>query len=782
MSHHRFAVGTGVLVALAGAALVATADPDNSNTGSYVLTGTEGGKADSVKLVVGADGSVSRAVTFQDGRTENLSGRGSFSPDGKTLRVTFQADGSDGGSDGTTKDPSDLSGTWQLSGRNGVGAYTGSGTFTKGPDGWKGLFSYDYTNGQGSGAAMLTGTLSGSTFSGHRIRTTGIAGAISRDPGVKPYPITYALGQDGLSLGGNYGPGGAFSESFTRASLDGSTASSSGVVTAAYTFDGTGNVSGALRNTAPGASWKTAAESGKRDDAGGLAIVSPANGTGVLVGQVVDVVVTPKTADFEVVSGAARRTAAGKLQVTGEGDVVLAATLKGAKSNPVTVKAVKLEVVALEVQNGQPISDATLPHMKRELGSDKKPAVQPAAILLGEKLVVKATLKAAADLAAPAKVTLVASGGGVKLTGTGTISSLKAGDTLTLSSDRALSSVIRVNKLALDFVLDSDSGSTTLASALPLRVYTMFKPSIRNGPYLGEQQRDIPTKDHLEKVCTWADGASQNVGDGDSSICWKLDNMVRHHVHPVDFKQIPFTCAYPFDSRTPPMNYGDLPEAATTRSTGERPVSQLYYPPLDNEIKNPAKEGYEHFQSNFGWWVLDNPTHTGGRCNQQASLMCDLFGTMGIKAKIHYLHRVGVSRSGRPVTQYFNSFPNEMYWNFHGLAEAILADGTPYVYDGSFSFAPERKHGTVPWAEAVGKWFNKEEPFIWEFGPWYYDDGGLVQDNDIPTRHVDGDNPNAGEFSGVPLAPHETLNWYNHAKKNKDGSAKENALGSSTGN
>jgi hypothetical protein len=144
---------------------------------------------------------------------------------------------------------------------------------------------------------------------------------------------------------------------------------------------------------------------------------------------------------------------------------------------------------------------------------------------------------------------------------------------------------------------------------------------------------------------------------------------------------------------------------------------------------------------------------------------------MGIQAKVHYLQRVGVSKSGRPCRQYFNSEKGGMYWNFHGLAEATLGDGTKWLYDGSFSFAPQRKNGRTEWAEAPGRWLHQDTPFIYEFGPWYYEDGfgGTLADNDIPTVHVDSDNPNAGEFNGVNIAKGESLNWYNHAKHNADG-------------
>jgi hypothetical protein len=543
-------------------------------------------------------------------------------------------------------------------------------------------------------------------------------------------------------------------------------------ITGTYAFDGKGGVNGRLSNNDPSADWKSAVESGSRkDDSAALKVLAPANGTGVLNGQVLDVKVQPSDADFEVVSGPARKALNSQLQVTGTGDVVLVATKDGKKSDPVTVHTESVEVCALEVQNTQAIDDAPPPHMTRDLGSNKDPVQQPAAILLGQPLVVKVTLKGQLDLGVAAKVTLTGSASGATLTGTGSVSSLKAGDSVVVQTASAFASTIDVHKLQLDWKLAMTGSSVSLSPKTPLHVYTCFKTAIRNGPYYGEPLHPLTIKDHFEKACTWASGASENVGNGDSSIGWKLDNYVRHHVHPVDFKKnnMPFTCAYDWNSKKPPLNYGDLDGASETKSSGERGVGQLYYPPL--EVKNPAKEDYSHYAQNFGWWVLDNPNNTGGRCNQQASLMCDLFGTMGISARVHYLQRVGVGKtSGRPVRQYFNSEKQGEYWNFHGLAEATLADGTKWLYDGSFSFAPERKNGLTAWAEAPGRWLNQDTPFIYEFGPWYYEDGmgGTVADSDIPTVHVDSDNPNKGEYSGVPAAKGESLTWYNDVKNPKD--------------
>ena len=62
MALDRLKLTTGVALLLVGAQ-VAYGDPDPSIPGSYELTGTQDGAATTVKLEVGATGSVRREVT-----------------------------------------------------------------------------------------------------------------------------------------------------------------------------------------------------------------------------------------------------------------------------------------------------------------------------------------------------------------------------------------------------------------------------------------------------------------------------------------------------------------------------------------------------------------------------------------------------------------------------------------------------------------------------------------------------------------------------------------------
>jgi hypothetical protein len=763
----RWFTPAATAVVLGSACAIAVAQNQESPlAGTYGLTGTQGTTATIVTLTVADDGSVSRVVTLPDGTKQTFSAKGTV--DGSVLHATFPVSATGDATASSASDPTNLNGAWSVRGQNGFGPYTGTATFFQKGGGWESTFKYTYSNGSGSGTAIMNGTLTGSVLAGTRLRTTGLAGTLT---GVKreSYPCKYTLSSDGLTLDGTYGPSLKFTESFTRPSVPAAAGSdaSPNAITATYTFDGNGGVDGTLANPSNAGGWTSAHESGSlvKD----VRIVSPAPGSAVLSGQVLPVVVAPAGATWDVASGPARKAKNGQLQVTGTGDVVLVAKLADKTSDPDKIKAVTLEIIEITVDGSQPISDSAAPHMKRTLGSQDKPVVNPAALLLGDKLKLHVKVAAAGDLAQPVKVTLTgAASGGLALSADGpqTLSGLKAGQDVVLTSSAALNTKINVNILDLTFTIETDAGTVDAGPHVPLRVYTIFKPTVTNGPYYGEQSRPIPTKNHLELACTWASGTSKNVGNGGDSICYKLDNYVRHHVHPIDFKpaKMPFTSAYDWNSKTPPLNYKDLDGAADTASLGERPVGQLYYPPL--EVKDAAKEDYSHYSSNFGWWVLDNPSNTGGRCNQQASLMCDLFGTFGIKGKVHYLQRVGSgAQSGRPVRQYFNSEKGGEYWNFHGLAEATLDDGTTWLYDGSFSWAPDRKNGVTQWAEAPGRWLNQDTPFIYEFGPWYYEDaGGIVPTSDIPTAHVDGDNPAPGQYDGVPAAKNEDLAWYNKTK------------------
>ena len=119
--------------------------------------------------------------------------------------------------------------------------------------------------------------------------------------------------------------------------------------------------------------------------------------------------------------------------------------------------------------------------------------------------------------------------------------------------------------------------------------------------------------------------------------------------------------------------------------------------------------------------------------------MAGVLGTLGIKGKVHYLHRIAAGRlTGRPIRHYFYAAGGGGPWNFHGICLTTMDDGSEWIYDGSFSSPPRRKNGTREWAE------NEVGPFIQSFATWYYDDvrGGRVP-ADVDSHH--------SQWQGIPL-------------------------------
>jgi hypothetical protein len=282
-----------------------------------------------------------------------------------------------------------------------------------------------------------------------------------------------------------------------------------------------------------------------------------------------------------------------------------------------------------------------------------------------------------------------------------------------------------VHELQLSWFLEAEGKRTPInATPAPLRVYTIHRAPVKNTRYKSSEPH--VGKVHLEHACRWADHATENVGQGKSSIPHRVNNQMRHYVHPSEWTSPQQHHASPHAPGDPvPANYADLPGWV---NGGERSVSSLYYPPL--EVKKPY-EPYEHYEDNFGWMLLDNKRYVGGRCNQQASLFCEILGTLGIKASVYYLQRVGYGkRTGRPARQFFNCNAGGQFWNFHGIAKVQLQDGSYHMYDGSFSSPPNRKNGSEAWA------IGEKGPFIYSWSPWwqYEDTDDEVPKDDWPTK------------------------------------------------
>lgn len=493
-------------------------------------------------------------------------------------------------------------------------------------------------------------------------------------------------------------------------------------ITGTYRITRAGRVWGRLANPDRANGWASASDSGAKSVPSNVTIVAPKPGGRYLAGQVIAVTTQPAGASWSA-SGPATRTADGRLQFTGAGEVTLTATSGDSASPTVTVMALALQVVEVTVDQAQPIVDAPAPHFSRKLDAAIPTRREPAAILVNQPLQLRVTVQAAEDLTEPAEVKLVGTADGKQLEGVARLSALKNGQAVAVRSTTPLNARVAVNPLVVFWNVECAGLRAEATPTTPLRIYTSYRAAVAN---IGRGPARLNTKLHFEMACTWANGASRNIGNGADAIVYQVDNQMRHYVHPVDFKREVAVPAYPQGSQ-PPLNYRDLPGDWSVRSSGERGVSSLYYPPL--EPKKPY-EHYENFRGNFGWNLLDNPTHTGGRCNQQASLVCDVAGVLGIKASVHYLERTGFGkRSGRPVRQYFYAAGGSGPWNFHGIVKASMDDGSEWLYDGSFSSPPNRLNGKREWAEAPGG------PFIQKWGPWYYEDaGGKVADDDIPTK------------------------------------------------
>jgi hypothetical protein len=436
----------------------------------------------------------------------------------------------------------------------------------------------------------------------------------------------------------------------------------------------------------------------------------------------------------QVVSGNAKISGR-TLTITGDGEIRIQLK-KGKKiSMPVDLEAVTAEITAVTVLDTITIADAKPPHLKRTFQADSEEYTwEPAAILQDTQLRLRVTLTAAKDLTGPAKVRIVGSEADFEIEEEIVVQSLAGGQEVELISAEALTDSIQVNTLDLEWAMGPDKGQVK-TNMTPLRVYTVYGQPVNNPlPQYGPTQRQghpLNTKLHFELVCTWAQGATKNVGNGEDSIAYKIDNAMRHHVAWKDYKDnVPKVPHYPKGAK-PPLNYSKIPGSVTK---GKRSVSSLYYPSQDATAE---VEQYHHYQNNFGWWLLDNPVYAGGRCNQQASLICDLVGTIGMEAEVYYIERVSVGPlSGRPVRRYYRSSRSSKSWNFHGQAKVKMADGTFWLYDGSGSSPPRRINGKVEELMAV------PGPYVKYWESWRYEDGDrrFVPMNDWPKT-----------WRGVPL-------------------------------
>lgn len=646
-----------------------------------------------------------------------------------------------------------VSGTYTLDGREksgGVAGFFGAGPKTNAtlwitarPDGTFNVArtSTYRSDGRAIGLQVGTGVVgpSGVTIDVTFPRTTGLSGAITGTTNNgPPYRAHYTIQANGRIDGWSEAPsrsGGTrrFNESGRRG--------------AAQPFPGTGTttpptttepvvVTPPTTTTEPVTPPPTTTEPTTPPDPGSLAgdvrVDRPVTGRVFLVGQRVPVTLVPADATLRV-EGSGRADGQ-SVVITGPGRITLQARHAGRTSAAVTIEGVAAELVEVTVTDTITITDAPPPHFRRAMGAPAdQVAVQPAAILKDQPLSLQLKLQAAKSLSEPALVRVTGTSGNVRFDGEVSLQGLAGGQVVRVASTGPLTNAVAVNALDVTWkVGDSNLGRSAL------RVYTLIAAPVENPmPKYAPSTRPVTlaTKLHFEMACTWGNGATKNDGRG---VCFLIDNAFAHHVHPDDYRNgTPFIPAYAPNARKP-KNYQDLP--GSIGSAGRRSGSSgIYYPPLDT---TKDYQEYHHYARNFGWWVLDNPEYTGGRCNQQASLIADMFGTVGVAARVYYIERVARGkRSGRPMRRYYKSSRSTQSWNFHGVCEATLEGDVKWLYDGSGSH-PTRINGQTEDLMKV-----PDGPFVDFWHPWSYEDvGGAAPRDDYPDT-----------WEGVPLQPGEQL-------------------------
>lgn len=689
----------GFLVLLAAAGLITGAVYANSNltNGTYKTTGKAGSVKTSstiiIKKISGRKFQVTRLFKYGE-----KSGRWSASgiDNGSRLVVEFAVTESDGMAGALTG----LGGSSSSKTVRGVFKITNNKTIS-------GDY-YEVTRRRRGSSRRLIGTESGTRSSDSTDEPTDSGNTDGENGGTDGNDSGSTDGNDSGSTDGENGG----TDGNDSGNTDGNNSGENGE-------NGDGTMDGNLGEDNNG-------EPNVEDPAQDLKITYPTNDSVFLAGQVIDVKVAAEGATIKA-EGSVEVIEGTKVRFKSAGDYSLSASVGEVSGNTVKGRAITAEVTKVVVLDTLSITDAKPPHFERKLGESEASRKEPAAILQTQSLRLEATITGAEDLTETADVQIVArvGFGDLVLAGTASVKKLKSGASAIVRALTPLNKKVAINALQLnwsvagkDAVTQSESGFTFGDDALvaleggstSLRVYTVYKTPVNNVQYGGGGA--INTKHHYEKACKWADGASANVGQGADSIAWNIDNKMRHYVHPKDFNGFKPEVGYYAEGSEPPTNYDDLPGKWGIREDTRR-ISSLYYPPLE---PTDDYQEYKHYRRNFGWWLLDNPTHTGGRCNQQAALVCDIVGLLGIKASVHYLQRVGRGKkTRRPVRMYFYAAGGSGPWNFHGIVRVELEEGE-WLYDGSFSSPPRRLNGERTWAEKPGG------PFIQKWAYWLYDD------------------------------------------------------------
>lgn len=459
---------------------------------------------------------------------------------------------------------------------------------------------------------------------------------------------------------------------------------------------------------------------------GAVRIERPGPGSVWLVGSTVPVMTAPVDAQWQAKGPAKRAEDGAGLVLEGPGEVQLRARHGGEISEVVAFEAVAAEVVEVAAIDAFAVVDAAPPHYRRALGAAKPDRMVPVALPLRQPLRLRVTLQTSKEPSSPTVSTLELRLGGKAVASAPMPQAGLAGGVaveVTLPA-QWVGDRLGIKQLSLNWALDG-----RVIANHPLRLHVTFGPPIENDEWLPEsasEQRQqqklagrspLMTAVHLENACFWVQGASKNVASGPDSIALLANDGMRHYVHPKDVTrpiEPPAVADYPPGAPVP-VNY----HALSGEVQGDtRVAAQVYYPPI-----KPTEdfERFQHYSRNYGWRVLDDPAYPGGRCNQQASLLADVLGTLGVQAGVHYMERRGrAARTGRPARQYFETKQGGT-WNFHAVTWVTLEDGSRHYYDHSFSPTPgQRLHGTLEQMQGEGGLFLKS------WGGWYYEDTGQV--------------------------------------------------------
>jgi hypothetical protein len=529
-------------------------------------------------------------------------------------------------------------------------------------------------------------------------------------------------------------------------------AGAQGVLTGAYTVLQDGSLKGSSqavdRNGKLSTFWEAGARASDDADAGDGSLTDPGSGQeslaglkpgGIyLVGQSIPLDAPGATAEgaAEITSGTLRFTAPGAVTVR-------------SGSQEVVVKAVEVRIASIEVLDDIALEDAEPPHWRAPKGDETESSWEPALLLMEQKLRLRVILTAEANLSAPVRVTLAGSAGGLALSAKTTLDRLEGGQAVELQTDRPFSDGVRINALPFAWSVSDAEGQVELAGlgTTELRVYTTLAAPRVNPLPRHPDAKPVVTKLHLELACEWAGGAGENTDSGGDSICETIDNAFRHLVHPSDHGSTAPAIPHYVTGAAKPKNYDSLPAETGGRVVnGVRWPSSIFYP--------DEKKSYDaHYRQNYGWYVLENPTHVGGRCNQQASLIADIFGTVGVQAKVYYIQRLGRGRtSGKTMLRYYVSNLSGKSWNFHGVCQATLANGKPWLYDGSGSGPPDRINGSPDELLGVDGTFVKYWKPYWK----YLDTKQKAPESDWPTEYIGNTGKlGKGQWKGVAIQESE---------------------------